>query len=210
MRKSAISNGCRMNRKYAGKFLVYLASFNSWLKDENYLMRWRYIIPASIALWLYFFLGNSLKGVFVVGVLAVAGSYSTIYKRSIRIPSAVELVTLGTVVTSISYGPFAGAVFGIIVTLASEIISSAVDVFTFLYMFARGVIGVAAFYMASTNIVLLGVLMVLLFNAICQPIYLLPGDIETKMKGLYFFVINIIFNFIAFFLLGGFLLKIAV
>ena len=172
-------------------------------------MKWRYIIPASIAIWLYFFLGNTLKGVFVVGILAVLGSYSTIYKRSIKIPSAIELVTLGTVITSISYGPVAGAVFGVIITLASEIISSAIDIFTFVYMFARGVIGVVAFYLAATNIVLLGILMVLLFNVICQPIYLLPGDIEIKIKGLYFFVINMIFNFIAFFLLGSFLLKIA-
>ena len=147
-----------------------------------------------------------------MSVLAVIASYSTIYKRVIRIPSAIELVTLGTVVVSISYGSLAGAVFAMATTIASEIISSAVDMFTLVYAFARGVIGVVAGYaynMTGGNIVLLGVLMVLLFNAICQPVYLLPGDIETKVKALYFLVMSIAFNLLAFFLLGNLLLKIA-
>lgn len=189
--------------------LGVLGELNAWLKRENYLFRWRYVIPAFAIVWLYSSIVNSVKGVIVMSVLAVIASYSTIYKRVIRIPSAIELVTLGTVVVSISYGPLPGAVFAVATTIASEIISSAVDMFTLVYAFARAVIGVVAFYLSGMNIVLLGLLMALLFNAICQPVYLLPGDIETKVKALYFFVMSIAFNLLAFFLLGNLLLRIA-
>ncbi len=189
-----------------------LSELIAWLKKENYLFKWRYVIPALALGWLYVSLVNSVKGVIIVSVLAVVASYSTIYKRVIRIPSAIELVTLGTVVVSISYGPLPGAVFAVVTTIASEIISSAVDMFTLVYAFARGIIGVIAVYAfqwTGGNMVLLGLLMALLFNAICQPVYLLPGDIETKVKAMYFFFMSIIFNLLAFFLLGNLLLKIA-
>ncbi len=189
--------------------LGVLGELKAWLKNENYLLKWRYVIPALLLVWIYISLVNSVKGVIVISSLAVAASYSTIYKRVVRIPSAIELVTLGTVVVSISYGPLPGAVFAVVTTIASEIISSAVDMFTLVYAFARGVIGVVAFYLSGMNIVLLGLLMTLLFNGICQPVYLLPGDIETKVKALYFFVMSIAFNLLAFFLLGNILLRIA-
>jgi len=199
-----------METKNLGWIQEYLTGLNLWIKKENYLFRWRYIVPLVALFWLYQFLDNNLRGAIVVSILAVFASYSTIYKRVFRIPSAIELVTLGTVVTSISYGPLAGAVFGVTTTIASEIISAGVDMFTIIYAFARGVIGIAAFYLAGVNIVVLGILMVLLFNFICQPFYLLPGDIETKIKAIYFLIINIIFNFIAFFFLGKFLLAVAI
>ncbi len=189
--------------------LGVLEELTVWLKRENYLFRWRYVIPAFVLLWVYISLVNSVKGVIVVGILAVVASYSTVYKRVVRIPSAIELVTLGTVVVSISYGPLPGAVFAVVTTIASEIISSAVDMFTLVYAFARGIIGIVAFYLSGMNIVLLGLLMTLLFNGICQPVYLLPGDIETKVRALYFLVMSIAFNLLAFFLLGNLLLRIA-
>jgi len=197
-----------MNTKNFNRIQMQLSGLNSWISKENYFFKWRYIAPILIALILYSFLDN-IKGVFVVGTLAVAASYSTIYKRVFRIPSAIELVTLGTVITSITYGPVPGLVFGVMTTLASEIISSGVDMFTVLYMVVRGLIGVVAFYLAGWNIVVLGIAMVLMFNLICQPFYMLPGDIETKIKGIYFFIMNITFNFVAFFLLGNILLSIA-
>ncbi|MBI2664620.1 hypothetical protein HYX10_04745 [Candidatus Woesearchaeota archaeon] len=199
-----------MYARYFDRLQNYFTIVNEGLRKENYFFKWRYVLPFSAVLWLYLFLGSNIKAVAIVSVLAVAASYSTIYKRVVRVPSAIELVTLGTVVTSIAYGPLVGAIFGVLTTIASEIISSAVDMFTMVYAFARGVIGATAFFLAGMNIVLLGVLMVLLFNLICQPVYMLPGDLETKIKALYYFVISISFNLLAFFLLGGILLSIAV
>ena len=197
-----------MEISLSDRLLQGAINIGAFAKKENYFFKWRYVMPAMAMLLLYIFLGKDLKGAITVSILAIAASYSTIYKRVIRIPSAIELVVLGTVITSISYGPVAGAIFGVTTTIASEVISAAVDLFTFVYAFARGVIGVVAYFLAGMDIVLLGVLMTLLFNGICQPVYLLPGDFETKMKAVYFFTMNITFNFIAFFFLGNFLLSV--
>ena len=186
----------------------YLSQIISWVSKESYFFRWRYVLPFVIALWLYFIVGHSLKGVMLVGTLGLIASYSTVYRRVLRIPGSIELVTLGTVLTAVAYGPIAGALFGIITTITSEIISSEVNAFTPLYTFGRGVIGVAAFYLASLNIVTLGIAMVLLFNIITQSLRWLLGDVEQVIEGVYFFTTNSIFNILAFFVLGNFLLSV--
>jgi len=56
---------------------------------------------------------------------------------------------------------------------------------------------------------MLGLIMTLAFNAICQPIYQLPGDIETRIKGVYFLIISVISNLILFFVFGDFLIGLA-
>src|SRR3989338_11447734 len=94
-----------------GRLLQSFSNIGAFAKKENYFFKWRYVLPTLALLWLYMSLGKDLKGALAVSILAIAASYSTIYKRAIRIPSAIELVVLGTVITSISYGPFAGAIF---------------------------------------------------------------------------------------------------
>ncbi len=168
----------------------------------------RYVFTGKAALMLtamivlLFFLKVSLKMLAVVAVLGTAASFSTIYKRYIRIPSAIELVTFGTVMTSIAYGPFIGAVFGAVTTLISEIVSAAVDMNTFMYIISRAVIGAVAFYLQGINIVMLGVIGVLIFGVISTPLYLLAGDFEAKWKTVYFLTLNFLFNFLVFSLLG--------
>ena len=146
----------------------------------------------------------------VVAVLGTAASFSTIYKRYVRIPSAIELVTFGTVMTSIAYGPFIGAVFGAVTTLISEIVSAAVDMNTFMYILSRAVTGTLAFYLQGINIVMLGIIGVIIFGLISTPLYLLAGDFEAKWKTVYFLTINFLFNLLVFSLLGKAVLGIIV
>ena len=190
------------------KIREVLAHVHKGLKAESYFFKARYLLPI-IAIAMLYQLLDSFRGAVFIGILAIIASYSTIYKRVIRIPSAIETVTIGTAVTAINYGPLAGALFGAITTLASEIISGGIDMFTFVYMFARAVLGVAAFFLAGINTVMLGLIMTLAFNAICQPIYQLPGDIETRIKGVYFLIISVISNLILFFVFGDFLIGLA-
>ncbi|MBI2142620.1 hypothetical protein HYU15_04005 [Candidatus Woesearchaeota archaeon] len=159
---------------------------------------------------LLFFLRVSLKMIAVVAVLGTAASLSTIYKRYIKLPSAIELVTFGTVMTSIAYGPFIGAVFGSVTTLISEIVSAAVDMNTFMYIISRAVIGIVAFYIQGMNIVLLGIIGVVIFGIISTPLYILAGDFEAKWKAVYFLTINALFNLLVFSLLGKAVLGIIV
>ncbi len=165
-----------------------------------------------IAVAILAFYGKNLKDIILVAVLGILASYSTIYKRTIRVPSAVELVTLGTVITGVAYGPVVGALFGIITTFASEIISSGIDVFTLFYATSRGVSGALAQFLVVTlniNIVAMGMIALLIFHAISDIIYLLSGDVEAKLKVVYFLVVNTLFNFLMFSLFGKALLDFA-
>lgn len=166
-----------------------------------------FILAAIIGVIALF--GKNLKDVVFVSLLALAASYSTIYKRTIRVPSAVELVTIGTVITGVAYGPVAGAVFGVLTTFASEIISSGIDAFTFFYAVARGTTGAVVFYLAGWNIVTLGMVGVAIFNILCQPIYQMSGDIEQRLKGIYYLIVNTLFNLLVFTFFGKILLKVA-
>lgn len=158
------------------------------------------------------FYGKNLKDIILVAVLGIVASYSTVYKRTIRVPSAVELVTLGTVITGVAYGPVVGALFGIITTFASEIISSGIDVFTLFYATSRGLSGALSQFLVVTfslNIVLMGMIALVIFHAISDAIYILSGDVEAKLKVVYFLVVNTLFNFLMFSLFGSLLLGFA-
>lgn len=158
------------------------------------------------------FFGRNIKDILLVSALAFAASYSTIYKRTIRVPSAVELVTIGTVVTGAAYGPLVGALFGILTTFASEIISSGIDAFTMFYAAARGISGGVAFFLVNSmsfSVVSMGIVALVVFNVLCQPIYQMSGDVEAKVKGVYYLIVNTLFNLLVFTFFGSILLGFA-
>jgi hypothetical protein len=167
------------------------------------------ILLIVIVVLILIILGRNLKNILLVLALGLAASYSTIYKRSFRVPSAVELVTFGTVITGIAYGPVVGAAFGVITTFSSEIISSGIDVFTIFYAFARAITGVVSFYLGGLGMVPLGMIGVGIFNVICQPIYQLSGDVEARFKGIYYLIVNTLFNLMVFYFLGNFFRSLA-
>lgn len=169
-----------------------------------------FLIIAALAVVLIF--GRHIKDVLLVSGLAFAASYSTIYKRTIRMPSAIELVTLGTVVTGAAYGPLAGALFGIITTVASEIISSGVDVNTLFYAISRGISGGIAQLLIvnfGLGMVITGMIALAIFHVVSDAIYLMAGGIEAVPKVIYFVVVNTLFNLLVFAFLGSPLLSLA-
>ncbi len=145
-----------------------------------------------------------IKTFVVIAVLGVISVFSTIYKRFMRVPPAVELVTFSTVLVGIAYGPVHGAVFGAVVTLIAEIVNSGIDAFIIGYVPARAIIGFVSSFFPQANIVVLGTLMSVLYNALAQPLYAFQGDVEVRMKLLAYLAINVPFNFVIFSLFGGF------
>lgn len=169
-----------------------------------------FLLVAALAVILLF--GRNIKDILLVGVLGLAASYSTIYKRTIRMPSAIELVTLGTVITGAAYGPLVGALFGIITTVASEIISSGVDVNTLFYAISRGISGGIAQLLIvnfGLGVVVTGMIALAIFHVVSEAIYLTAGGIEAVPKIIYFVVVNTLFNLLAFTFLGSPLLSLA-
>lgn len=182
-----------------------VSSFFKSLTPRNVLL----LVSAVVILALF---GRNLKDIVLVSILAVAASYSTVYKRTIRVPSAVELVTLGTVITGAAYGPVVGALFGVVTTIASEIISSGVDVNTLFYAVGRGIAGGVSqtlIFGLGWGVVAVGMIALVIFHAVSDAIYVVSGGIEAVPKILYFIVINTLFNLIMFTFFGNLLLAFA-
>ena len=170
-----------------------------------------FLIIAALAVIILF--GRHIKDIILVGALAFAASYSTVYKRTLRVPSAVELVTFGTVITGAAYGPGIGAAFGVFTTIASEIISSGVDVNTLFYAVARGIAGGVAQLLVvhlGWSVLMAGMAALVIWHVVCDAIYIVSGGIEAVPKIVYFVIVNTLFNFLMFTFFGNLLLKFAI
>ncbi len=161
------------------------------------------LLGTIAALVLLMLFRNYIKDAVVLIVLGLIAIFSTIYKRFMRVPPAVELVTFSTVMVGISHGPVTGAIFGAVITLAAEIFNSGVDAFIIGYIPARAIVGAVSSFFPGANIVLLGLWMSILYNLIAQPLYALQSDAELRVKLLAFIIINIGSNFVIFTLLGA-------
>ncbi|MBI2145609.1 hypothetical protein HYU18_04795 [Candidatus Woesearchaeota archaeon] len=194
---------------YLGKarsvLLNDISTFLSFLRIHKALA-----IGAAIGLVVAVSYRNFLKDILVIAVLALIGIFSTYYKRFARVPPSIELITFGTVIVGLAYGPIVGAIFGAIVTIVAEVFNSGIDFFIVGYVPARAAVGFASSFFPAANIVLLGTSMSVLYNLVAQPLYAFQSDAELRFKLVAFIVTNISFNFLAFTLLGNFVKGIAV
>ena len=179
------------------------------LYDKILSNKWYLLAAFAILLLVVIFFGAQLKAIVIVAILAFFGAFGQIYKRTIKVPSAVEFVTFGTVIVAVAYGPVAGALFALAIGFAAEIISGGIDAFVVVYLPVKVLAGVAAGLVAIGNIALLGLLISIFINVLSQPIYLLQPDTEVRTKAIVFLVANISFNFLLFKLLGEIVLNIA-
>ena len=189
-----------------GKQAVELA------KNILHSLKPKTIVMVVVAAALLVVFGKHIKDILLVSGLAFAASYSTIYKRTIRMPSAVELVTFGTIITGAAYGPGIGAAFGVLTTIASEIISSGVDVNTLFYAVSRGIAGGVAQLLIvhfGLSVIMMGMIALVIFHVVSDAIYVISGGIEAVPKVLYFIVVNTLFNLLVFSFFGKLLLKFA-
>ncbi|MBI2176454.1 hypothetical protein HYU40_03880 [Candidatus Woesearchaeota archaeon] len=174
-------------------------------RDFSSLLRHKQLLfGAALGLVLMFLFRNYVKDTLVLAALGIIAVFSTFYKRFMRVPPAIELVTFSTVMVGISYGPVTGAIFGAVITLAAEIFNSGVDAFIIGYIPARAIVGAVSAFFPAANIVTLGLWMSVLYNLVAQPLYALQSDAELRVKLLAFVIINISSNFIIFSLLGAF------
>ncbi len=160
------------------------------------------IIGIFVFLFVISLLGVNVKALIVTIMLAVLGIFSTVYKRYLRVPPAFELITFGTVLVGAAYGPVAGGIFGALVTLIAEIFNAGIDAFIIAYVPSRALIGVLAHFLAGMDIVMLGILMSFFYNILAQPLYIVFGDLEMKVKGISFIVPNLIINVFIFTILA--------
>jgi len=73
----------------------------------------------------------------VLVAMGIPATFITMYKRVVRLPPALELVSLTTAMAVIFYGPIIGIIYTIIVNLSSEIASGHPDEMTLTYFPSR-------------------------------------------------------------------------
>lgn len=157
------------------------------------------IIPALILTVLVFFYAQAVVTTAAFVALLVMASFSTIYKRKLGIPlGGVELVTFGTVITALAFGPVVGLLFGVVSSLASEILSQNIGPLTWIYALTLALVGALAGSFSQFGIVFLGVVATILIIIINQLIYLFIGDEEVKSMTALYIVANLVFNVIIF------------
>jgi hypothetical protein len=169
----------------------------------------RLVVLGAIGLAAIVVFSNVLVPPLAIVALGIIASYSTSYKRIFRIPPAIELVTFTTVVVGLAYGPVVGALYGAIVTFTAELMTNALDVFILSFVPSRAVIGFAAgwlFDLFSSSMLLTGLAASVLYNLLCQPMYLLMSDMGMRMKSVFFILLNVGSNFVIFFVFGRFAL----
>jgi hypothetical protein len=172
-------------------------------KAYDFMLRHKKAAALVIAFFILTLLFTSkIRIIISILLLAAAGAFGQVYRRSIRVPPAIEFVTFGTVLVGYSYGPWAGAIFGIVVTLAAEVMSSTIDAFVIGYVPSRAAIGVIASFLTAHGIVDVGIWMTIAYNVLAQPLYLLQPDAELRLKLVFFVTGNIIFNIMLFRLLA--------
>ena len=115
----------------------------------------------------------------------------------------IELVTFGTVLAAVAFNPVTGLLFGVVSSLASEIISQNIGPLTLVYVLITGLLGFLAGYLSYLNIVFIGVAFTVASLLLNQVIYLFIGDADVKSMTAFYIATNLTFNIILFATLGS-------
>ena len=173
----------------------------------NYL--WQHkkevIILLSFA-WLVLAFADLIIPIVTVAIFGMVATFSTSYKKVIRLPPAFELVTFTTVMVSLAYGPMVGAIYAIVVSLTSEVMATSLDFFIVSFIPGRIVMAIAAGFLLDLfngNVIAVGAVSSVFYNGMSQPLYLLLSDVEMRLKSLYFVFINICSNLMFFLVFGN-------
>ncbi len=145
-------------------------------------------------------LRSLLKDLLSAALLFLAGAFSTYYKRKLEGFGAIgfELVTSTTLVAGISFGPFAGALFGFATSLASVIISRDVGPPTALFIIISTVVGVFALPLSSSlGVVALGMVALAVSTLVVQAFtFFIQTDAELKAAAALGIVTNFAVNYV--------------
>ncbi len=167
------------------------------------------VSAAALAVVALLFFTRQVINVVGFSVLLLLASFSTVYKRKLGMPlGGIELVTFGTVLVAVAFGPVPGLLFGLISSLASEVLSQNIGPFTWIYVITMGFAGFLAAQFPGSGILLLGMLAALANILVNQVAYIFIGDEEVRGMTVFYIFANIVFNFLVFSTIAGFVLGI--
>lgn len=161
--------------------------------------RKKIIFACFVAIALILIFRSVVVQALLIALLFAACSFSTVWKRKYpELPLGVELVIFGTAVASLTYGPVFGAFFGIAAAIATEVSSGSIGEGIFFSMVALSLVSVAANFFSGIDFVVLGIVLTLINDAICQALSIATGDVEARAKAAIFVTTHLLFNFLVF------------
>ncbi len=173
------------------------AKFGIQQKFNDFLL-WCYqkktpLAIMAVGLLAVFFMLAFLKQLFLIAFFIAIGSASLLYNRVIRTSIGVELITLGVIIIGKLYGPLAAMIVGFVSLLLAELFNGSLQHKTLVSFVGILAIGFLTQFFASTNITTEGMVLVIIYNAIIMPGYLLLGS--SLIRSGLFLVTHIIFSF---------------
>jgi len=164
------------------------------------MSRFRYllytIMSMGILLLIYIFLKQLLAGI-IISIFIVVNMIIASYKRFLKIPVEIELLTLGIVVSTYRYGIKAGLVVAILGGILSFIVGLNFSPFSFPMLLGYMITALVSYQFRYFNISVIGILATLASNAFIFTIYHFVFDYDI-FKNLSFSISNIIINSILF------------
>lgn len=150
---------------------------------------------------------SSIADAVLIIVLFLVAAFSTFYKRYFRAPPAFELMTFSVVLMTVKFGLVAGFVFGAIVQVASEAAHGAIDAQIVIFVPARAALSIWTWVAMSlfnvTDFFTLGMIAVVGYNLMVQPISWFMGDMQLRAKTVYYTLFYTVCNFFVFSILSG-------
>ena len=132
------------------------------------------VVVALAAFMLVLFF--AAKMAFWALVFIFAASIAEIYNNEFRTPVHFDLVKLGTILTSVSYGAPPGIFVGLASTFFSKLFSSRLNPTIIISFLGIIIIAVLADLFSETSITKLGIILVAVYYLITSPLNLLMGE----------------------------------
>ncbi|MBI2133707.1 hypothetical protein HYU11_03425 [Candidatus Woesearchaeota archaeon] len=151
------------------------------------------LFAAIILLLAVFFLFSFLKQLFLIAFFIALGSASLFYNRFIKTSIGFELITLGVVVIGRLYGPFPAMVVGFFSLLFAELFAGSLQHKTIVSFAGIVTIGFLTQYFSAASITTEGIILVIIYNAIIIPGYILLGS--SPLRSGLFLVTHLVFSF---------------
>lgn len=165
-----------------------------------------YVFLALVFFALFILFTEQVKTLVILTIFGIVATFTIVYKRVIRLPPVLETISITTALVVVFYGLIPGIIYTIVINITSEIASGHPDEMSLTYIPSRTAqVLFMHFAWTSgliTNFVWLGILGVVAFNMVQQPIYMSLVDVEKRLKSLYFVFLNIPLNILLFKLLG--------
>jgi hypothetical protein len=183
-----------VKKKYTDKNIIYvILSKGSSVLEDN-----KIILPGMFFLVLVLFIFEWHRSIFFSAILGLLGAVSLVPARFIRFSHYVgfELCMMATILTSLAYGPFFGAVTGFFSITLGFILSGNFKPSYFISVLALPIIGAVTPLFCEvfhSNLAYLGIFMTLMYDTIILPLYVLIGG-SRVFTSIIFFITHVLLN----------------